>query len=116
MLRVFQTYHPYLACFAPLRGNFMFLHQRCEGRRGAILGTMTTRPGTCRGGLSRRSPAKVEVFACWHSAWPSRFSASRMTTRKRAAGKTRLRHLYAQIAANFPSKKLVDLRVPRHGG
>ncbi len=35
--------------------------QCCGGWRGAILGTMTTRPGTCRGG----------AFACWHSAWPS---------------------------------------------
>jgi hypothetical protein len=25
-------------------------HQCCEGSRGAILGTMATRPGTCRGG------------------------------------------------------------------
>jgi hypothetical protein len=34
--------------------------QCCEGSRGAMLGTMTTRPGTCRGG----------AFACWHLAWP----------------------------------------------
>ena len=30
---------------------------------------MTTRPGTCRGGLSRHSRAKVEAFACWHSSF-----------------------------------------------
>ena len=35
--------------------------QCCEGSRGAILWTMATRPGTCRGG----------AFACWHLAWPS---------------------------------------------
>jgi hypothetical protein len=36
----------------------------CEGSRGAMLVTMTTRPGTYRGG----------VFARWHLAWPSVFS------------------------------------------
>jgi hypothetical protein len=43
--------------------TWRWLHwpQFCEGSRGAILGRMRTRPGTCRGG----------AFACWHLAWPS---------------------------------------------
>jgi len=39
-----------------------------KGEQGASWNQATSRPGTCRGGLSRRSRAEVETFACWHSA------------------------------------------------
>jgi hypothetical protein len=67
---------------------------------GATAGqAMTTRPGTRRGGLSRRSRAKVEAFACWHSAVAQgamagqvglafAFSASRMIRRRQDYGGT----------------------------
>jgi len=44
---------------------------------GASWNPATSRPGTCWGGLSRRSLlAKGEAFACWHStfAGPSAFA------------------------------------------
>jgi hypothetical protein len=54
--------------------------QCCEGSRGAIRGTMTARPGTCRGC----------VFACWHSAVVLRAMARQVRLRL-AYGGTRRR-------------------------
>ena len=38
-----------------------------KGKQGARWNPATSRPGTCRGGLSAEGSAKEEAFAGWHS-------------------------------------------------
>src|ERR1035441_8641492 len=71
-----------------------------RGQRGAILGAMTTRPGTCPGG----------AFACWHSSFVKTAATSRWTGDPPSSGPSSFAGPTADKTADKAGKGCIPIR------